>query len=102
MAESEKCEYHFRMLSPTVCKSVANVEEKEGINQESANKKPVHEELQNPCVYIFSKLTVHNVYFSFMSDLIYINKVVLYPVILYDRLNNMSNVHIIYNNGQFF
>lgn len=45
MAESEKCEYHFRMLSPTVCKSVANVEEKEGINQESANKKPVHEEL---------------------------------------------------------
>lgn len=45
MSESENCEYHFRMLTPAVYKSVADVEEKEGINQESANKKPVHEEL---------------------------------------------------------
>ncbi|CAO3646669.1 unnamed protein product [Mucor fragilis] len=41
VSEPEKCEYHFRMLSPAVCKSVADAEKKETIH----SKKPVHEEL---------------------------------------------------------
>ncbi|KAL9549012.1 hypothetical protein MBANPS3_005424 [Mucor bainieri] len=45
VSEPEKCEYHFRMLSPVVCKSVADAEKEEAMHKESNNKKPVHEEL---------------------------------------------------------
>ncbi|KAL7330873.1 hypothetical protein PS15p_203155 [Mucor circinelloides] len=45
VSEPEKCEYHFRMLSPAVCKSVADVDKKEATHKDSDNKKPVHEEL---------------------------------------------------------
>ncbi|KAK4513233.1 uncharacterized protein ATC70_013028 [Mucor velutinosus] len=45
VSEPEKCEYHFRMLSPVVCRSVADAEKKETILGHSNNKKPVHEEL---------------------------------------------------------
>ncbi|OAC97577.1 hypothetical protein MUCCIDRAFT_86908 [Mucor lusitanicus CBS 277.49] len=46
VSEPEKCEYHFRMLSPAVCQSVADVEKKETAHKDSSSsKKPVHEEL---------------------------------------------------------
>lgn len=45
VSEPEKCEYHFRMLSPAVCKSIADVDKKEATHKDSDNKKPVHEEL---------------------------------------------------------
>ncbi|GAN11617.1 endoplasmic reticulum protein [Mucor ambiguus] len=45
VSEPEKCEYHFRMLSPAVCKSVADAEKEETIQKDSNGKKPVHEEL---------------------------------------------------------
>lgn len=38
VSEPEKCEYHFRMLSPAVCQHAEN-------NQEIKNAKPIHEEL---------------------------------------------------------
>ncbi|KAI9333075.1 glucosidase II beta subunit-like-domain-containing protein [Pilaira anomala] len=43
VSEPEKCEYHYRMLSPAVCQSNDKVEE----TQENINKKntPIHEEL---------------------------------------------------------
>ncbi|KAI9484061.1 MAG: glucosidase II beta subunit-like-domain-containing protein [Benjaminiella poitrasii] len=42
VSEPEKCEYHYRMLSPAVCQSIAEAEKHQ---QQTANNKPVHEEL---------------------------------------------------------
>ncbi|CEP18764.1 hypothetical protein [Parasitella parasitica] len=44
VSEPEKCEYHYRLLSPAVCKSVADAE-KDTIENSANNRKPVHEEL---------------------------------------------------------
>lgn len=38
VSEPEKCEYHFRMLSPAVCQHAETSSQK-------SNKKPIHEEL---------------------------------------------------------
>lgn len=39
VSEPEKCEYHFRMLSPAVCQHIQESTEK------TTNHKPIHEEL---------------------------------------------------------
>ncbi|KAI7903569.1 glucosidase II beta subunit-like-domain-containing protein [Cokeromyces recurvatus] len=40
VSEPEKCEYHYRLLSPAVCQSIAEIE-----RDQNTSHKPIHEEL---------------------------------------------------------
>lgn len=44
VSEPEKCEYHYRMISPAVCQSL-NEPEQTHQHDDSNTKTPVHEEL---------------------------------------------------------